>query len=111
MCWCVPVCEGVKRIVGWNVVNVHISIYITQHNTPLIEMQLFVRIKLPWPRHNVHFFNINTTTLAEVNMASQKKRCKYYHKFYSNVKDRWTKQPRLIMNLGLHELLSVKEAN
>ena len=49
VCWRVLSCEGVKRIVGWNVVNVHISIYITQHNTPLIEMQLFVRIKLPWP--------------------------------------------------------------
>ena len=48
-------------------------------------MQLFVRIKLPWPRHNVHFFNINTTTLAGVNLASRKKRYKDYHKFYSNV--------------------------
>ena len=73
VCWRVLSCEGVKRIVGWNVVNVHISIYITQHNTPLIEMQLFVRIKLPWPQHNVHFFNINTTTLAGVNLASRKK--------------------------------------
>ena len=74
VCWRVLSCEGVKRIVGWNVVNVHISIYITQHNTPLIEMQLFVRIKLPWPSHNVHFFNINTTTLVGVNLASRKKK-------------------------------------
>ena len=80
-------------------------------------MQLFVRIKLPWPRHNVHFFNINTTTLAGVNFVSRKKQWNVHISMIFIQIHKRTKEPvnytfRLIMNLPrLHDLLSVKEAN